>query len=265
MNPYEERAMQAALLRSQGGATGLGTQMPGRSAATSPYSAAAGQQSNAGRTSSLNAGADFAKLLKNGGKEGGLFEKIGGWFGGGSGVPALGAEATGPGLQASGATTFAAGPETAIGAGGGQGGWMSSLFGGGGSGGGSALASAGPWAALAALIALNEDKAQGGKYNWTDDQGVEHKEPFRPDGWDDLWKGKSAYYDITRRFNPWMEDLTGGDSKRKKEGWWGKSGLGGDATLIAQTGNPSQWNNIGREELGNTTIGKLLKKIGDIF
>jgi len=255
INPYETsdpdfaaRAQQAAMLRSMGGApTSPGTRMPGRSrfGGGGQYSAAGTQQSQAGS----KAGNEALLAAMKYGKGKGWFSKLGSMFGGG-GVPELGAGATGPGLQASGATTFAAGPETAIGA-----------SGGGGGGFGSMLSSAGPWAALAAAIIGNETSAHKSNYNWTDDQGVEHKDPLRPGGPEDMFTGKVLQYDVDRRWNPWMEELTGGDKERGKEGWWGKSGLAGDTSLGAKLGSPWSWGDISKDDLQRTTLGKLLKKV----
>jgi hypothetical protein len=200
------------------------------------------QQSKMSQLSGLGSaykqsGLDLKGLLGNG---------FGGLFGNGVNVPALGPDATGPGLQSSGATTFAAGPESSLTT----------------SGGGAGLGPAAMWAAIIAAIAGNEAHARKSNYNWTDEHGVEHKDPLRPgsdrDQLIDGLTGRSLYWDATRRYNPKLDEWTGGDPSRGKTGWWTDVGLAGDTELGAALGSPASWKDI---NLKDTTLGTLLSKL----
>jgi hypothetical protein len=123
---------------------------------------------------------------------------------------------------------------------------------------GSWLSTAGPWALLAAAIIGNETSAKNHNYNWTDEKGNKHEDPLRPNGIKDALIGDALHYDVQRRYNPYLDELTGGDPSKGKEGWWTKSGLGGEFQLFADLGSPTRWDDLNFKD---TTMGKGLSWI----
>lgn len=243
MTPYE-RSLQAALLRGSGGPSGPGTQLP---YAQNNFSAGGPQTGYANRGSRMGQGtSDFAT---------GAF-KLGKSFFTPAAAPAAGTAFP----QASGATVFAAGPETAIGAAAGNGaaaapGIGGSAGGAAGGGWGSMLSSAGPWAALIAAIVGNEMHAKNSNYNYTDSNGVEQKEGLRSDDkldyWKDLLSGNVLTRDLEKRYLPKLNDKIDG---------FQSSGLGNDAVLMSKIGS-LHWKDIGKDDLKKTSLGRLLRKI----
>lgn len=137
------------------------------------------------------------------------------------------------GLSGSGAGGAAAGSG---GASGGAAGGGAASAGGSSSGAASTLASAGPWAALAAVIIGNEYSANQEGYRAEND-GQRVKDAF---------SGKVLRQDADR----WTDKLGGDD----------KLGLTGDMKLGASLGSPASWKNVG-SDFKNTTIGKFLGKL----
>lgn len=116
-----------------------------------------------------------------------------------------------------------------------------SAAGGGGGGFGQAMASAGPWAALAAAIVGNEKYAKDRGYRSTDDKTYAK----------DLLTGGVLGQDVEKRFNPFMD--------KHSNGLWSKSGLGGDT----QFGADLLGFNFKDAKKGfkNTSLIKALRKI----
>ena len=178
--------------------------------------------------------------------------KLQGMFGGGGSTAAGGASAAGGGGGAAG------------GAGGGGGGFgLSSIFGGGSAAGGGAgaaggssaaggaassgaggLASAGPWAALAAVIIANESNARDNDYRNKDDKKYAQ----------DLLGGAVLEQDLNQR---WLPKIYGKDLKNDK------LGLGHDQTAIGEFGSGDFSN--GFKALEDGTLGKIAKGIKKLF
>ena len=177
--------------------------------------------------------------------------KLQGMFGGGGSTAAGGASAAGGGGGAAG------------GAGGGGGFGLSSIFGGGSAAGGGAgaaggssaaggaassgaggLASAGPWAALAAVILANESNARDNDYRNKDDKKYAQ----------DLLGGAVLEQDLNQR---WLPKIYGKDLKNDK------LGLGHDQKAIGEFGSGDFSN--GFKALEDGTLGKLVKGIKKIF
>lgn len=178
--------------------------------------------------------------------------KLQGMFGGGGSTAAGGASAAGGGGGAAG------------GAGGGGGGFgLSSIFGGGSAAGGGAgaaggssaaggaassgaggLASAGPWAALAAVILANESNARDNDYRNKDDKKYAQ----------DLLGGAVLEQDLNQR---WLPKIYGKDLKNDK------FGLGHDQKAVGEFGSGDFSN--GFKALEDGTLGKLVKGIKKIF
>jgi len=178
--------------------------------------------------------------------------KLQGMFGGGGSTAAGGAGAAGGGGGAAG------------GAGGGGGGFgLSSIFGGGSAAGGGAgaaggssaaggaassgaggLASAGPWAALAAVILANESNARDNDYRNKDDKKYAQ----------DLLGGAVLEQDLNQR---WLPKIYGKDLKNDK------FGLGHDQKAVGEFGSGDFSN--GFKALEDGTLGKLVKGIKKIF
>lgn len=179
--------------------------------------------------------------------------KLQGMFGGGGSTAAGGASAAG----SSGGAAGGAG-----GAGGGGFG-LSSIFGGGSAAGGGAgaaggssaaggaassgaggLASAGPWAALAAVILANESNARDNDYRNKDDKKYAQ----------DLLGGAVLEQDLNQR---WLPKIYGKDLKNDK------FGLGHDQKAVGEFGSGDFSN--GFKALEDGTLGKLVKGIKKIF
>ena len=178
--------------------------------------------------------------------------KLQSMFGGGGSTAAGGASAAGGGGGAAG------------GAGGGGGGFgLSSIFGGGSAAGGGAgaaggssaaggaassgaggLASAGPWAALAAVILANESNARDNDYRNKDDKKYAQ----------DLLGGAVLEQDLNQR---WLPKIYGKDLKNDK------FGLGHDQKAVGEFGSGDFSN--GFKALEDGTLGKLVKGIKKIF
>ena len=178
--------------------------------------------------------------------------KLQGMFGGGGSTAAGGASAAGGSGGAAG------------GAGGGGGGFgLSSIFGGGSAAGGGAgaaggssaaggaassgaggLASAGPWAALAAVILANESNARDNDYRNKDDKKYAQ----------DLLGGAVLEQDLNQR---WLPKIYGKDLKNDK------FGLGHDQKAVGEFGSGDFSN--GFKALEDGTLGKLVKGIKKIF
>ena len=178
--------------------------------------------------------------------------KLQGMFGGGGSTAAGGASAAGGGGGAAG------------GAGGGGGGFgLSSIFGGGSAAGGGAgaaggssaaggaassgaggLASAGPWAALAAVILANESNARDNDYRNKDDKKYAQ----------DLLGGAVLEQDLNQR---WLPKIYGKDLKNDK------LGLGHDQKAIGEFGSGDFSN--GFKALEDGTLGKIAKGIKKLF
>lgn len=179
--------------------------------------------------------------------------KLKGMFGGGGSAAGTG------GAGAAGGGGGAAG-----GAGGGGGGFgLSSIFGGGSAAGGGAgaaggssaaggaassgaggLASAGPWAALAAVILANESNARDNDYRNKDDKKYAQ----------DLLGGAVLEQDLNQR---WLPKIYGKDLKNDK------FGLGHDQKAVGEFGSGDFSN--GFKALEDGTLGKLVKGIKKIF
>ena len=171
--------------------------------------------------------------------------KLQGMFGGGGSTAAGGASAAGGSGGAAG------------GAGGGGGGFgLSSIFGGGSAAGGSSaaggaassgaggLASAGPWAALAAVILANESNARDNDYRNKDDKKYAQ----------DLLGGAVLEQDLNQR---WLPKIYGKDLKNDK------LGLGHDQKAIGEFGSGDFSN--GFKALEDGTLGKIAKGIKKLF
>ena len=178
--------------------------------------------------------------------------KLKGMFGGGGSTAAGGASAAGGSGGAAG------------GAGGGGGGFgLSSIFGGGSAAGGGAgaaggssaaggaassgaggLASAGPWAALAAVILANESNARDNDYRNKDDKKYAQ----------DLLGGAVLEQDLNQR---WLPKIYGKDLKNDK------LGLGHDQKAIGEFGSGDFSN--GFKALEDGTLGKIAKGIKKLF
>lgn len=180
--------------------------------------------------------------------------KLKGMFGGGGSAAGTG------GASAAGGGGGAAGG--AGGAGGGGFG-LSSIFGGGSAAGGGAgaaggssaaggaassgaggLASAGPWAALAAVILANESNARDNDYRNKDDKKYAQ----------DLLGGAVLEQDLNQR---WLPKIYGKDLKNDK------FGLGHDQKAVGEFGSGDFSN--GFKALEDGTLGKLVKGIKKIF
>lgn len=180
--------------------------------------------------------------------------KLKGMFGGGGSAAGTG------GASAAGGGGGAAGG--AGGAGGGGFG-LSSIFGGGSAAGGGAgaaggssaaggaassgaggLASAGPWAALAAVILANESNARDNGYRNKDDKKYAQ----------DLLGGAVLEQDLNQRYLP---KIYGKDLKNDK------FGLGHDQKAVGEFGSGDFSN--GFKALEDGTLGKLVKGIKKIF
>ena len=178
--------------------------------------------------------------------------KLQSMFGGGGSTAAGGASAAGGSGGAAG------------GAGGGGGGFgLSSIFGGGSAAGGGAgaaggssaaggaassgaggLASAGPWAALAAVILANESNARDNDYRNKDDKKYAQ----------DLLGGAVLEQDLNQR---WLPKIYGKDLKNDK------LGLGHDQKAIGEFGSGDFSN--GFKALEDGTLGKIAKGIKKLF
>ena len=178
--------------------------------------------------------------------------KLQSMFGGGGSSAAGGASAAGGSGGAAGGT------------GGGGGGFgLSSIFGGGSAAGGGAgaaggssaaggaassgaggLASAGPWAALAAVILANESNARDNGYRNKDDKKYAQ----------DLLGGAVLEQDLNQR---WLPKIYGKDLKNDK------FGLGHDQKAVGEFGSGDFSN--GFKALEDGTLGKLVKGIKKIF
>ena len=180
--------------------------------------------------------------------------KLKGMFGGGGSAAGTG------GASAAGGGGGAAGG--AGGAGGGGFG-LSSIFGGGSAAGGGAgaaggssaaggaassgaggLASAGPWAALAAVIIANESNARDNDYRNKDDKKYAQ----------DLLGGAVLEQDLNQR---WLPKIYGKDLKNDK------LGLGHDQKAIGEFGSGDFSN--GFKALEDGTLGKIAKGIKKLF
>lgn len=173
----------------------------------------------------------------------------------------------GGGSSAAGGASAAGGSGGAAGGAGGAGGGgfgLSSIFGGGGSaagggagaaGGSSAaggaassgaggLASAGPWAALAAVIIANESNARDNDYRNKDDKKYAQ----------DLLGGAVLEQDLNQR---WLPKIYGKDLKNDK------LGLGHDQKAIGEFGSGDFSN--GFKALEDGTLGKIAKGIKKLF
>ena len=102
---------------------------------------------------------------------------------------------------------------------------------------GSAAAAAGPWAALAAIIGVNEYNAKKGGYRAEDD-----KEYAK-----DLATGKVMSQDINQR---WAPKLFGKDDKM---------GFGGDMKAVGEASHLDLHGTI--DNLKNGSLGKIFKKL----
>ena len=177
--------------------------------------------------------------------------KLKGMFGGGGSAAGTG-----------GASAAGGGGGAAGGAGGGGGGFgLSSIFGGGSAAGGGAaggssaaggaassgaggLASAGPWAALAAVILANESNARDNDYRNKDDKKYAQ----------DLLGGAVLEQDLNQR---WLPKIYGKDLKNDK------LGLGHDQKAIGEFGSGDFSN--GFKALEDGTLGKIAKGIKKLF
>lgn len=178
--------------------------------------------------------------------------KLKGMFGGGGSAAGTG-----------GASAAGGGGGAAGGAGGGGGFGLSSIFGGGSAAGGGAgaaggssaaggaassgaggLASAGPWAALAAVILANESNARDNDYRDKDDKKYAQ----------DLLGGAVLEQDLNQR---WLPKIYGKDLKNDK------LGLGHDQKAIGEFGSGDFSN--GFKALEDGTLGKIAKGIKKLF
>lgn len=128
--------------------------------------------------------------------------------------------------------------------GGGSSAGASSAGGSAGGGAGSAMASAGPWLALLAVIAANENEATSGGYR--QDDPVKYAQ--------DLLSGKVGEQDFQQR---WIPMVFGEDLKHDK------TGLGADTAVGADLATLDFGNAL--EGLKEGTLGKVLGGIGDLF
>ena len=134
------------------------------------------------------------------------------------------------------------GASAAVGGGGAAGG--SSAAGGAASSGAGGLASAGPWAALAAVILANESNARDNDYRNKDDKKYAQ----------DLLGGAVLEQDLNQR---WLPKIYGKDLKNDK------LGLGHDQKAIGEFGSGDFSN--GFKALEDGTLGKIAKGIKKLF
>ena len=181
--------------------------------------------------------------------------KLQGMFGGGGSTAAGGASAAGgSGGAAGGAggaggggfglSSIFGGGGSAAGAGGAGAAGGSSAAGGAASSGAGGLASAGPWAALAAVILANESNARDNDYRNKDDKKYAQ----------DLLGGAVLEQDLNQR---WLPKIYGKDLKNDK------FGLGHDQKAVGEFGSGDFSN--GFKALEDGTLGKLVKGIKKIF
>lgn len=204
MNVSEPNAQQGMF----GGTSGLRSQQPQQQQANS------GNPFSSGMSSGLNMGSNLQSIFGGGGsaastsmsmgasQAGYAPEVMSAWQGGGA--------AAGGGASAGAA---------------------------GGSSAGGMLASAGPWAALAAAILINENEAREGGYRDEDD-------------WEyakDLFGGKVLSQDINERWSP---KLFGDDDY----------GFGGDMEVFGEL-STLDFSNAWDKLKNDSTIAKLLKKV----
>ena len=161
---------------------------------------------------------------------------------GGSGGAAGGAGGAGGG--GFGLSSIFGGGGSAAGAGGAGAAGGSSAAGGAASSGAGGLASAGPWAALAAVILANESNARDNDYRNKDDKKYAQ----------DLLGGAVLEQDLNQR---WLPKIYGKDLKNDK------FGLGHDQKAIGEFGSGDFSN--GFKALEDGTLGKLVKGIKKIF
>lgn len=176
--------------------------------------------------------------------------KLQGMFGGGGSTAAGGASAAGgSGGAAGGAGGGGFGLSSIFGGGSAAGGGAgaaggSSAAGGAASSGAGGLASAGPWAALAAVILANESNARDNDYRNKDDKKYAQ----------DLLGGAVLEQDLNQR---WLPKIYGKDLKNDK------FGLGHDQKAVGEFGSGDFSN--GFKALEDGTLGKLVKGIKKIF
>ncbi len=181
--------------------------------------------------------------------------KLQGMFGGGGSSAAGGASAAGgSGGAAGGAggaggggfglSSIFGGGGSAAGAGGAGAAGGSSAAGGAASSGAGGLASAGPWAALAAVILANESNARDNDYRNKDDKKYAQ----------DLLGGAVLEQDLNQR---WLPKIYGKDLKNDK------LGLGHDQKAIGEFGSGDFSN--GFKALEDGTLGKIAKGIKKLF
>ena len=181
--------------------------------------------------------------------------KLQGMFGGGGSTAAGGASAAGgSGGAAGGAggaggggfglSSIFGGGGSAAGAGGAGAAGGSSAAGGAASSGAGGLASAGPWAALAAVILANESNARDNDYRNKDDKKYAQ----------DLLGGAVLEQDLNQR---WLPKIYGKDLKNDK------LGLGHDQKAIGEFGSGDFSN--GFKALEDGTLGKIAKGIKKLF
>ena len=178
--------------------------------------------------------------------------KLQSMFGGGGSTAAGGASAAGgSGGAAGGAggggfglSSIFGGGGSAAGAGGAGAAGGSSAAGGAASSGAGGLASAGPWAALAAVILANESNARDNDYRNKDDKKYAQ----------DLLGGAVLEQDLNQR---WLPKIYGKDLKNDK------FGLGHDQKAVGEFGSGDFSN--GFKALEDGTLGKLVKGIKKIF
>ena len=106
------------------------------------------------------------------------------------------------------------------------------------------MASAGPWAALAAVILANESNARDNDYRDKDDKKYAQ----------DLLGGAVLEQDLNQR---WLPKIYGKDLKNDK------FGLGHDQKAVGEFGSGDFSN--GFKALEDGTLGKLVKGIKKIF
>lgn len=240
--------------RSQSGSGNMGLfgQNFGQQAEQPPQQQGGGLQAGGGGGMMGGMGGNpFASGMNWGQNLGGNLQNIFGGMGGGGGAGAasmsagasqagyspevLGPWLSGGGGVAGGASQVGAG--AANGASSGIGSLTGGASGGGAAGGSGWLASAGPWAALAAAILVNENEAREGGYRDEDD-------------WEyakDLFGGKVMSDDINYRWSP---KLFGDDDY----------GFGADMEIA---GELSSWDfsNAWDKLKNDSTLAKLLKKV----
>ena len=176
--------------------------------------------------------------------------KLQGMFGGGGSTAAGGASAAGgSGGAAGGAGGGGFGLSSIFGGGSAAGGGAgaaggSSAAGGAASSGAGGLASAGPWAALAAVILANESNARDNDYRNKDDKKYAQ----------DLLGGAVLEQDLNQR---WLPKIYGKDLKNDK------LGLGHDQKAIGEFGSGDFSN--GFKALEDGTLGKIAKGIKKLF